>query len=209
MFGGFPQFLLPGKMVGMNRLSHPDWVKICVDPNAPNKNTKFFLLQKLWFRIHLDYAETCERKIFLIIVDAYYKWLDVHSMNTATSSATIGKLRRTFAEHGLSNHCATDNATCFTNSDFQEFMTNKGIKHITPAPFHPIMNGQAERIVRCFKDSFENKKERDFETWVCKILLQYRTTPRKTTGLSPTEFLMKRKLTTSLNRVHPDLQLGM
>ena len=33
-FGGFPQFVLPGKMIQENRISHPDWVKICVNPNG-------------------------------------------------------------------------------------------------------------------------------------------------------------------------------
>ena len=48
MFGRFsPIWCCLEKWSGLNRISHPDWVKICVDPsgqiNAPNK--KFFLLQ--------------------------------------------------------------------------------------------------------------------------------------------------------------------
>ena len=38
----------------------------------------------------LDYAEPYQEKMFLIIVEAYFKWLDVNSMNTLT--ATIKKL---------------------------------------------------------------------------------------------------------------------
>ena len=37
VFGSFPQFVLPGKMAGMNRISNPDWVRICVDPNGQIK----------------------------------------------------------------------------------------------------------------------------------------------------------------------------
>ena len=34
------QFLLPGKGgSGENRISHPDWVKLCVELNMPNQNT--------------------------------------------------------------------------------------------------------------------------------------------------------------------------
>ena len=41
VFDGFPQLLLPRKVFGMNRISHPDWVKLCAELNyAPNKNTK-------------------------------------------------------------------------------------------------------------------------------------------------------------------------
>ena len=73
--------------------------------------------QKPWSRIHLDYAGPFLGKMFLIVVDAYSKWLDALPMNSSTSSATIEKLRRIFAEHGLPNQCVTDNGTCFTSSN--------------------------------------------------------------------------------------------
>ena len=41
VFDGFSQLLLPRKVVRLNRISHPDWVKLCVKLNyAPNQNTK-------------------------------------------------------------------------------------------------------------------------------------------------------------------------
>ena len=42
-------FLLPGKRrSGLNRIGHPDWVKLSVELNcAPNKNTKFLFHYKL------------------------------------------------------------------------------------------------------------------------------------------------------------------
>ena len=93
--------------------------------------------------------------MLLIIVDAYSKWLDVHLMNTSTSKATIGKLRCFFTEHGLSNQCMTDNSACFTSVDFEEFMTNSGIKHITSSPQHAATNGQAGRAVQLIKESLK------------------------------------------------------
>lgn len=85
--------------------------------------------------------------MFLIIVDAYFKWLDVHSMNTAIANTTIGKLCHTFTEDGQPDQCMIGNATCFTNAELEEFMTNNGIKHITSSPCYLAMNGQAERAV--------------------------------------------------------------
>ena len=42
VFGSLPNFCCPGKRSGMNRISHPNWVKLCVDLNCtPNQNTKF------------------------------------------------------------------------------------------------------------------------------------------------------------------------
>ena len=43
VFGSLSNFLLPRKRrSGLNRISHSDWVKLCVELNcAPNQNTKF------------------------------------------------------------------------------------------------------------------------------------------------------------------------
>ena len=52
-------------------------------------------------RVHADYAGPFMGKMFLILVDAHSKWLDIHIVNSATSSSTIKKMRSTFATHGL------------------------------------------------------------------------------------------------------------
>ena len=39
VFGSLPNFCCPEKRSGMNRIGHPDWVKLCVELNcAPNQN---------------------------------------------------------------------------------------------------------------------------------------------------------------------------
>jgi hypothetical protein len=50
---------------------------------------------------YIDYAGPFLGKMFLIMVDAFSKWLEVHPMNVATSRAAIEKRRSTFAIHGL------------------------------------------------------------------------------------------------------------
>ena len=41
VFGSLPNFCCPGRKFGLNRISHPDWVKLCVKLNcAPNQNAK-------------------------------------------------------------------------------------------------------------------------------------------------------------------------
>ena len=64
-----------------------------------------------WFRIHLDYAGPFMGKMFLIIVDAHSKWIDVHPTNSSTSEITIEKLRITFANLGLPHQIVTDNGS--------------------------------------------------------------------------------------------------
>jgi hypothetical protein len=45
-------------------------------------------------RLHIDYAGSFKGEMFLVVVDAYSKWLEVHQMTSTTSTATIEKLPR-------------------------------------------------------------------------------------------------------------------
>ena len=41
VFGSFPNFCYPERRFWMNRISHPDWGKLCVELNyAPNQSAK-------------------------------------------------------------------------------------------------------------------------------------------------------------------------
>ena len=58
-------------------------------------------------------------KMFLVTVDAYAKWLEVHAVENATSETTIRKLNQIFTTHGLPETIVTDNGTVFTSREFQ------------------------------------------------------------------------------------------
>jgi hypothetical protein len=98
-----------------------------------------------WTRVHADYAGPLEGKMFLILVDAYSKWLEVDIDPSATTQNTIQKLRSIFVTHGLPEVLVTDNGTAFTSREFKEFTKRNGIQHLTTAPYHPSSNGLAER----------------------------------------------------------------
>ena len=79
-------------------------------------------------------------------------------MKSTTSTATIEKLRKIFAIHGLPDTIVSDNGSNFTSNEFEEFMKKNSIKHIKVAPYHPASNGQAERAVRAFTEGFKKMK---------------------------------------------------
>jgi hypothetical protein len=56
---------------------------------------------KPWTRVHIDYAGPFRGKMFLVVVDAHSKWLEIEIVPSATSSNTIAKLRAMFATHGI------------------------------------------------------------------------------------------------------------
>ena len=55
--------------------------------------------------------------MFLIIIDAYSKWIEVFKTSTSTSEVTIEKFRQAFATHGIPDVLVTHNGTCFTSHE--------------------------------------------------------------------------------------------
>ena len=66
-----------------------------------------------WSRLHADFAGPFQGHMFLLVVDACSKWLDVHVMKSISSSANIEKLRSIFAIQGLPHKPVTDNGPVF------------------------------------------------------------------------------------------------
>ena len=94
-----------------------------------------------WQRVHADFAEYKGRQ-YLIMVDAYSKWPEVHEMGTqATAGQTIEAMRKSFTYHGLPQRLVTDNGPQFKAYEFQDFMRSNGIKHQKSPPYHPATNG--------------------------------------------------------------------
>lgn len=54
-----------------------------------------------WSRLLIDSAGQYKGHMYLVVIDAYSKWIDVHMKKSTTSAATIEKLREIFATHGL------------------------------------------------------------------------------------------------------------
>ncbi|GBM25957.1 hypothetical protein AVEN_94394-1 [Araneus ventricosus] len=87
-----------------------------------------------------------------------------------------------------------------TSEEFQNFLSRNGIKHILVVPYHPSSNGQAERVVQTTKDALKRIITGNWN----QRLTQHITTSA-TTGFSPAELLMKRRLRTVLDPLHSDL----
>ena len=64
-----------------------------------------------WSRLHVDYAGPFQGHMFLVVVDAHSKWLDVKVVKQATSTTTISALRSIFATHGIPELLVSDNGT--------------------------------------------------------------------------------------------------
>ena len=161
--------------------------------------------QKPWSRLHLDYAGPLFGKMYLVLIDAHSKWIEAKGVSSATSAATIEQLTSIFSVHGLPEVLVTDNGSCFTSTEFKEFIKQNGIHHICTAPYHPASNGQAERAVKIIKDSLKRATQQSRDMELSKFLFHYRLTPHTTTGIAPAELLLGRRPRSCLDLVKPDL----
>ncbi|GBN52712.1 Uncharacterized protein K02A2.6, partial [Araneus ventricosus] len=161
-----------------------------------------------WERIHIDFAGPIFEHMFLLIVDAHSKWLEVYPMKITTTKKTIECLRDSFARFGLPRVLVSDNGSQFTSYEFQRFMQSNGIKHKTSAPFKPSSNGQAERYVATLKQSLRamQKYEGSIQQKLSTFLLQYRKAPNATTNHSPAMLFLKREIRTRIDLLLPELE---
>ena len=144
---------------------------------------------RTWHRIHIDYAGPFEGRMILIIVDAHIKYIDAHVVSSATTSATLTKLRQTFAILGLPSSVVSDTGSCFCSEVFEQFCRANGIKHIKYSSYHPSSNGLGESAVQTGKAGLE-KKNGNLEDRLNTFLARYRVTPQATTGRRvPSEFV--------------------
>jgi len=147
--------------------------------------------------------------MYLIIVDAYSKWLNAELMREITAEKTIQKLRTVFSSHGIPKKIVTDNGPTFCSKQFTDFVNKNGIKHIFSALYQPSTNDLAERAVQTMKQALHQMQgPGSVEDKLSRFLFKYRITPHSTTGVAPCELLMGRQLRSRLDLLHPDFTMS-
>ena len=85
------------------------------------------------------------------LIDAYSKYPCIHPTTSTSTKSTTEWLEQDFAHFGFLHTIVSDNATSFSSEEFQALCRERGIIHLTGAPYHPATNGAAERLVQTFK----------------------------------------------------------
>lgn len=162
-----------------------------------------------FYRIHLDFLGPFNEQTYLVIVDAYSKWVECYPMtSTYNSAAVISKMYDLMSRMGTPHTVVTDNGTSFTSQEFSKFCTVNGITHVLTPVYHPASNGQAESYVKILKKvlksiilSSQNKKITQDK--IAKFLFDYRNSRNGTTEKSPAELLYGRALRSRLDLLNP------
>ena len=130
-------------------------------------------------------------KMFLLIIDAHSKWLDIHITNSCNGQTTVEKLRMIFTSQRLPKMVVSNNGPDFVSNEFKELMRKNGIRHVKAVPYHPASNGLVERAVQTFKTAMK-KQDGSLQNRLSRFLFKYRITPHTTTGQSPAQVRWER-----------------
>ena len=145
------------------------------------------LPQRPWQEVATDLFEL-NNKHYLVMIDYYSRWIEIKPLFTnCTAAVVIAKMKAIFAVHGIPESITSDNGPQFTSSDYIRFAAEYGFELKTSSPHFPQSNGLAERAVQTAKNILQ---QRDVDI----ALLNYRNTPHSSTGISPAEALMGRRI---------------
>ena len=72
--------------------------------------------------------------MFLIVVDAKSKWIEVVPMSSTSASATIKALLGLFPTHGLLEEIDADNGLQFIAREIKDLLTANGVRLCLSSP---------------------------------------------------------------------------
>jgi hypothetical protein len=159
-------------------------------------------------RVHIDYLSIGQR-VYLVVVDAYSKWLEcVYMNNGTTTQELIKQLKKIFATFGLPYTLVSDNDAKINCHEFIKFCSSNNINYITSPVYHPNSNGMAESSVKICKKMLkcilrENLKPDVIHEKLLGYIFEYRNTMQCTTGETPATLMFGRKLRTRLDLILP------
>ena len=179
----------------------------CIESNKSGTNLPTPPLQPIpypsrpWQKIALDIVGELtgvpdQYRYLIVLIDLHSKWPEVRPTHTITTAAIRDFLAECFTRWGMPEEIITDNGRQFVSHEFDKFLQQHGIRHCRTALYHPQSNGAVERFNRVVKDCLKTARasETPPRDALRAMLAAYRATPHATTGLSPAELMLGRKL---------------
>ena len=146
----------------------------------------------------------------LVLVDYYSRYFEVVIMHKVTSSTIIKALNPIFARFGYPFSLKSDNAKVFVSDEFEQYLCEHGIAHVTSPSLFPQANGEIERqnrqLLKAIKASaIEGRRWQDD---LFSFLLMQRTTPHASTGKTPAFLMFGRELKTKLPELRKEKDMS-
>lgn len=169
----------------------------CKEPLRP-----YQLAKRPWERVCADIFELYN-KYYLVIVDSYSNWIELAQIKTKTALEVIHVFKEVFSRLGIPDKITSDNNP-FSSFLFKLFCKDYGIEYSPSSPLYAKSNGLAEKAVGICKQII--KKSQESREEITLGLMEYRNTPLKFLGFSPSQLLMSRNMRTKIPCLSERLQ---
>ena len=156
------------------------------------------LPSRAWERVDADLFEI-KGKHYLVVIDGYSRWIEIKLLPSTKTGSVVNRFNEILATHGVMDILKSDNGPQFVSDEFKAFAKEWGFQQTTSSPHFHQANGLAESAVRIAKKILSQKNPH-------RALLEYRSTPLSSTGVTPAEALMGRRLQTRLPVLAKNLQ---
>ena len=167
-----------------------------------------------------DYLELGGRSYF-VVVDRYSNWPSVYPATTTCgdgSAELVRRMKEYIGTFGVMSEIASDGGRQYTSHIFQEFCKRYQIHHRISSVAFAHSNQKAEGCVKLIKrlvrDNLGRGGNLDTDSLLA-ALLNFRNTPDRDTGLSPSQIIFGRRLKDYLPikpgrlQLHPEWRLTM
>ncbi|XP_055585193.1 uncharacterized protein K02A2.6-like [Uranotaenia lowii] len=170
-------------------------------PNPPEPMTRKELPSRPWEHIAIDFLGPLpEGENLLVCIDYYSRYLEVIEMQEITTKSVIKQLLILFSRYGIPSFLRADNGPQFSSEEFRSFCDEQGIHLESTIPYWPQMNGEVERQNRSILKRLRISQElgKDWRKELYQYLLTYHSAIHPTTGRSPAELMLGRRLRSKL-----------
>ncbi|MEE8327947.1 MAG: RNase H-like domain-containing protein, partial [Nitrosomonadaceae bacterium] len=152
-------------------------------------------------------APAHQRFIFTIH-DVHSKWPEIIMCHSFTTPVVIKALKSLSDRWGDPKNVISDNGPQFIAHEFKSYLKSRGIEHVPTTYYNPQSNGVVERFHRVLKEGLKAHMAEGllFGDSVQSILRLYRRTVHATTGKTPAELMIGRKLEFPLYKLRPGLK---
>lgn len=160
----------------------------CKEPLRP-----FPIPHRPWERVGADLFYD-KNKDYLVVYDSYSGWLEVARLANKTAAHVISVLKSIFSQLGIPDNFHSDNNP-FNDFKMKDFAKQYGFNHVPSSPGYPQGNGLAEKGVAIAKGIIRKSKN---DEEISLGIMEYRNTPLKFIGYSPSEIINSRIMKTLL-----------
>lgn len=130
---------------------------------------------------------------YALVIDHFTRFVQVYATKKKNAVSAADKLFNELIMHyGFPKRIHHDQGAEFNNALFSRLHKLSGIAGSNTTPYHPMGDGQAERVNRTLENmlkTLSEKEKGDWKTHLPKLSYAYNCTKNKTTGFSP-YFLM-------------------